>query len=81
MNYQNICYYQNKEFSIIEINRPYAYNKLSIDCVKEMLEAFGHSEYDNNCKVVVISGKGDFFCGGGELGDYYQQNARDILLF
>ncbi|QHQ61085.1 hypothetical protein Ana3638_10150 [Anaerocolumna sedimenticola] len=81
MKYQNINCYRKNEFSIIEINRPYANNKLSVNCMSEILEAFEHSEHDNNCKVVILTGKGEFFCGGGDLGDYYQQNSRDILYF
>ena len=51
----------------IILNRPDAGNTLNIELAKELYRATSIVATDNNIKVLVLTGRGKIFCGGGEL--------------
>ena len=51
----------------LTLNRPTAYNALSIDMMNAMIEAFEEIDLDPAVKVVVIEGAGRGFCAGHDL--------------
>ena len=70
---ENIC--------IMTINRPESRNKLSIACMEEMSEILRSAEGESNCRAVILTSAGEYFCNGGDLGDYRVQSSIDIINF
>jgi len=55
--------------SNLTINRPKAYNSLSIECMEMFIEELEYIASDSTLKVVVVSGAGKGFCAGHDLKD------------
>lgn len=81
MEYNYIKVSELLNFTIITINRPYLNNKINGKCMDEMVFALDQCEKNNDCKVVIFTGIGSFFCGGGDLGDYKNQSTSQIVMF
>ncbi len=67
--------------AILALNRPEAGNKLNPEIMSALTEALGESEADPGCGAVILTARGEVFCGGGELGDYRQKSAVEIRRF
>lgn len=81
MDYQEIRVTYEDGTCYMQINRPYAANKLNIRCMDELCEAFAAAECDAGCHSVVIYGNQDIFCSGGELGDFRKKGIAEIKAF
>lgn len=55
--------------AFITINRPGAYNALSIACMQSLLEAFENCSADASVRVIVLAGAGKGFCAGHDLAE------------
>jgi enoyl-CoA hydratase/carnithine racemase len=55
--------------SNLTINRPKAYNSLSIECMEMFIGGLEDVASDSSVKVVVVSGAGKGFCAGHDLKD------------
>lgn len=51
----------------LELNRPEAFNALSIPLADAFTDAVGRAGSDDDVKVVLLSGRGRAFCGGGDV--------------
>ena len=51
----------------ITLNRPEVGNTLNIELAKELYYAVNMISANNNIKVLILTGKGKLFCGGGDL--------------
>jgi enoyl-CoA hydratase len=67
MDYKHIIY-QPAEIARIILNRPQYRNAQSRLMIEEMDEAFEKASKDEAVKVIVLSGKGDHFSAGHDLG-------------
>lgn len=52
----------------LELNRPDAANALDLATAQELVAAFTTISAQPEVKVVMLSGRGRLFCGGGDLG-------------
>lgn len=59
----------------IELNMPENHNRLTRKITEEFQECLRSIENDNSCRVVILSGKGDYFCAGIDL-DWLQQGKQ-----
>lgn len=66
---------------ILAINRSEQQNKLNIACMDTLRGLLQEAETDESCRVVVLTAVGDYFCNGGDLGDYRLQSSVDIRRF
>ncbi|MCK5710565.1 MAG: enoyl-CoA hydratase [Deltaproteobacteria bacterium] len=55
--------------STLTLNRPKAYNSLSINCMEAIMKELQRTSEDSSIKVVVISGSGKGFCAGHDMKD------------
>ena len=57
--------------SILEItlNRPDKANALNLPLIQSLIEAFKQAEQNPQVRVVLLSGKGNVFCAGGDLDE------------
>lgn len=53
--------------SFITINRPAAYNALSIECMEALIAEFTALSQDQKIKVIILAGSGKGFCAGHDL--------------
>ena len=67
MDYKNIILDIKGKVARIILNRPEAGNTLNIELAKELYSATNTVASDNEIKVVVLTGNGKLFCGGGDL--------------
>lgn len=65
----------------IQIDRPQANNKLSIECMRQIVEELDNAAADKRCHSVILHGCPDVFCSGGELGDYRKKSILEIKEF
>lgn len=65
----------------VQINRLNEKNKLSIECMNELTEAFKEAAEDMKCFSIILSGQPDCFCFGGELGDFRKKSILEIKMF
>ena len=80
--YETILYGTMPEnIHVLTINRPEANNKLSIPCMRELIDAIGKCSEDKSCSCIMLTGYGEVFCCGGELGDFRIKSALDIKAF
>lgn len=78
MNNINICCEQQGKIRLLTINRPEQTNKLNVQAMDELVLALKQAERAEDCRVVILTGQGEFFCNGGELGDYRRQSSMEI---
>jgi len=62
----------------ITINRPKAYNALSIDCMAALIQAFNNYSADPSVRVIVLSGAGKGFCAGHDLAEMRSNASRQF---
>jgi enoyl-CoA hydratase/carnithine racemase len=69
----------------ITLNRPEAYNALTFDVYRELIECFHDLQKDSSARVVILTGRGKAFCSGGDvreiIGPLLQADERKLLHF
>jgi len=60
----------------LTINRPEAYNALSIECMEILQVKLDEIRSDFSVKVVIISGSGNKFCAGHDLKELHENRSR-----
>lgn len=53
----------------ITLNRPERMNAMAFDVMVPLREALEEVSFDNDCRVVILTGAGDGFCSGADLVD------------
>ena len=81
MIYSSIVKEIRDEISIIKINKADKMNKLDIQCLSEIVCALKEEEKSCLCSVIILTAEGEFFCGGGELGDFRKKTSVEIREF
>lgn len=81
MAYSDITLAADGCVRIITINRPAETNKLSNRCLDELVDALAASEAAAECRTVVLTAAGEYFCNGGELGDFRTRSPMEIRAF
>jgi len=81
MGYNTLLVIEDKDYYLVRINRPHVLNKLSIECMEELVDFFERSAEDRSHFCVILAGQEDFFCSGGELGDYRAKSILEIKAF
>ncbi len=68
MSYQHIEYEKKNRIARVILNRPERRNAQSRILLEEMDDAFSDANEDDEIRVVVLSGKGEHFSSGHDLG-------------
>lgn len=58
---------KHNKIAYITMNRPEKRNALSVELVKELIEALLDADQDNDIRVVILAGAGKGFSAGGDL--------------
>src|SRR5437773_10512646 len=70
MGYETIRYEVTEAIATITLNRPDAYNALSLALGRELFHATLEADEDEAVRCIVITGAGKAFCAGGDVKDF-----------
>jgi len=80
MEYETVVYTVRNQCAYIQLNRPERLNSFDMKLGKELYEVLHQSSQDNEVKVVVLTGSGKGFCGGGDVKEMYQASDKPQFL-
>ena len=81
-DYQHIRYAVEDGILTLTLNRPDQLNAFSALMVQELIDAFDHSDADDDVKCVIVTGSGRAFCAGADLArgaDTWGDHERRML--
>ena len=67
MAYEHIKYEVADRILTITLNRPDKLNAFTAIMQRELIDAFDHSDKDDNIRAVIVTGEGRAFCAGADL--------------
>lgn len=67
MEYTQILYEVSDRILTITLNRPDRLNAFTTTMGKELVDAFGKADADDNIRVIIVTGAGRGFCAGADL--------------
>jgi len=76
MQYKTLLFDIQEHVAYITINRPDAANSINLEFSKDLLGAILQCDEDPEIRAVVITGKGNLFCAGGDLKEFINQGPR-----
>lgn len=62
----------------VTLNRPDKFNAMNLPMRRELADCFEAIADDTAIKVVVLTGAGTAFCGGGDIGDFQGNSAEQM---
>src|SRR5258707_13619102 len=68
MDYKTVLYEKHDRIAKVILNRPRYKNAQSRQLLEEMDSAFADANSDDNVREIILSGAGDNFCSGHDLG-------------
>src|SRR3989441_1053804 len=80
MPYQSILLERAGSVATITLNRPDAYNALTLPLARELFQAVLEVDEDPAVRCVVLTGAGKAFCGGGDVKDFADSLPRVGIL-
>src|SRR5262249_57044056 len=80
MRYDTITLDVTEGIAIITLNRPEAYNALTLTLARELFGAVLEVDEDPAVRCVVLTGAGKAFCGGGDVKEFTQSLPRIGIL-
>ncbi|HAH10440.1 MAG TPA: enoyl-CoA hydratase [Alphaproteobacteria bacterium] len=72
---QDVLVERHNGIQKITLNRPHKKNALTPEMNAAVADALASGEADRAVRVHVISGSGDSYCAGNDIGDFMKQNA------
>ena len=76
MKEPHLLYETEDHIAKIILNRPEAKNAFSPEMITLWREALERAQVDRNVRVIVVTGKGDTFCSGGDIRDMAEGKLR-----
>src|SRR6476619_6515486 len=67
MDYTQIEYAVDDNVATITLNRPDKLNAFTVTMMREMINAFGRIDADDDVRAVIVTGAGRGFCAGADL--------------
>jgi feruloyl-CoA hydratase/lyase len=77
MDYSTILIEKNDGITTLKFNRPEKRNAMSPQLHREMYDALSELQFDDETRVLVITGNGDAFCAGQDLKQYFYELKDD----
>ena len=76
MEKPHVLYEVKDHVAIITLNRPKAKNAFSIEMITLWNEYLKNARNDINVRVLIVTGKGDTFCSGGDIQEMAEGRLR-----
>ena len=70
--YNQVLVQKEGSLLILTINRPDSNNRINRETGNEMIDVITKANDDSEVKVIIITGTGEYFCGGGDIDNYPQ---------
>jgi 2-(1,2-epoxy-1,2-dihydrophenyl)acetyl-CoA isomerase len=70
MNFSTLEFSIDNNIALIALNRPESANTISVELAEDLLKAAIRCESDPAVRAVVLTGKGRFFSGGGDVQSF-----------
>src|SRR3954463_1489796 len=67
MEYTQILYSVDDHVATLTLNRPAHLNAFTVTMMREMIDAFGQVDADDDVRAVIVTGAGRAFCAGADL--------------
>lgn len=77
MNLDYVLYQQSENIVTISVNRPDTMNAISRKVYAELDQAFAKAESDDEVKVIIVTGEGDHFGAGHDIGSEAMRQELD----
>jgi len=77
MDYKKVLYEKHDRIAKVILNRPRYKNAQSRLLLEEMDSAFADANADDNVRVIILSGAGDNFCSGHDLGTVEEKEDQE----
>jgi enoyl-CoA hydratase/carnithine racemase len=71
-----VLYQTERHIGIITLNRPEVKNAFSPEMITLWHQFLEEAREDNNIRVIIVTGKGDTFCSGGDVRDMVEGKLR-----
>ena len=71
MAYETLLLDKNKGVATVTLNRPHKKNAMSPQLHEDMTRVLDELRYDDEARVVVITGAGETFCAGMDLQEFF----------
>lgn len=68
--YEFLVTEKKENVAIIRINRPDAMNRIHRAAMVEFVGALSDADNDSDIKAVILTGTGEYFCGGGQVDSF-----------
>ncbi|MFH1079958.1 MAG: enoyl-CoA hydratase-related protein [Pseudomonadota bacterium] len=72
----HVLYTVEGGYALITLNRPEAKNAFSPEMIRLWRESLEEAKRDDRVKVVIVTGKGDTFCSGGDIREMAEGKLR-----
>jgi enoyl-CoA hydratase/carnithine racemase len=76
MDKKHVLYEIKENIALITLNRPEAKNAFSPEMINLWRECLEKAKADDVVRVIVVTGKGDTFCSGGDIRDMAEGRLR-----
>ena len=76
MSEPHVLYRIEGNIAILTINRPEAKNAFSPEMLTLWRKFLEEAKIDNNVRVIIVTGKGDTFCSGGDIREMAEGRLR-----
>jgi len=77
MTDQKVIYEQTDSVARIQLNRPDSYNALDVPSWDALRDTLRRADENRDVRVIILSGKGEAFCAGDDIGDFEFETAGD----
>ena len=67
MDYEQIAYDKDGAVLTITLDRPDQLNAFTTQMMRELIDAFGRADADDDVRAVIVTGRGRGFCAGADL--------------
>ncbi|HEX6594337.1 MAG TPA: enoyl-CoA hydratase-related protein [Bacillota bacterium] len=78
--YETVIYDEKHRVATITLNRPSAYNAFTPQMNKEIIETLKRADRNEEIRSIVITGQGNAFCAGEDLGSVDHETNHATLL-
>ena len=76
MSEPHVLYRIEGNIAILTINRPEVKNAFSPEMLTLWLQFVEEAKADHNVRVIIVTGKGDTFCSGGDIREMAEGRLR-----
>jgi enoyl-CoA hydratase len=77
--YEHLAISHDGRIVTVTLNRPEVKNAINLKLHHELAAIFSDLDLDDSCDVVILTGAGDAFCGGGDLNWILEQTQDSMM--